>query len=45
MVKIQRKITFFKGSCTIILSTKGFGFKNKNFGGFSPGQEAPKTNF
>jgi hypothetical protein len=22
---------------------RGFGFKNRNFGGFSPGQEVPKT--
>jgi hypothetical protein len=26
-------------------STRGFGFKNRNLGGFSPGQEVPKTNF
>jgi hypothetical protein len=24
-------------------STKTFGFKNRNFGGFSLGQEVPKT--
>jgi NAD(P)H-nitrite reductase large subunit len=29
--------------CPVMPSTQGFRFKNKNFGGFSSGQEAPKT--
>ena len=28
--------------CAIMPSTKGFGSKNINLGGFSPGQEVPK---
>ena len=36
---------FFKETCAIMPSTRGFGFKNRNFGGFSPGKEVPKTLF
>jgi hypothetical protein len=32
-------------SCAIIASTKGFGFKNKNFGGIFPGPRGPKNHF
>jgi hypothetical protein len=35
----------FREICAIIRLTRGFGFKNRNFGGFSLGQEVPKTNF
>ncbi|TSA13408.1 MAG: hypothetical protein D4R73_00905 [Deltaproteobacteria bacterium] len=31
--------------CAIIPSTRGFGFKNRNFGEFSPGKEVQKTIF
>ena len=30
-------------SCATMASKRGFSFKNRNFGGISPGQEAPKT--
>lgn len=34
---------FFKETCAIMPPTRGFRFKNKNFGGFSPSQEAANT--
>ncbi len=45
MPKIQGKITFSRKLVLSWRRQEGFGFKNKNFGGFPPGQEAPKTNF
>jgi hypothetical protein len=33
---------FFKEISAIAPSTKGFGFKNRKFGGFSPGKRSPK---
>jgi len=36
------KIYFFKETCVIIASTRGFGFKNRNFGGFFPGKRSSK---
>jgi hypothetical protein len=35
----------FFGICAIMLSTRGFGFKNLNFGAFSLGQEVPQNRF
>jgi len=43
MPKIQGKKYFFKKTFAIMSSTRGFGFKNINFGVFSQGQEVPKT--
>jgi hypothetical protein len=43
--QFNEKLIFFNEICAIILSTKGFGLKNRNFGGFSAGQEVPKTIF
>jgi hypothetical protein len=37
-----RKNFFFKETCAIMASTRGFGFKNRNFGGFFPGQRSQK---
>src|SRR5208337_1344963 len=31
--------------CVIMAWTRGFGFKNRNLWGFSPGSEVRKTNF
>jgi hypothetical protein len=36
---------FSQESCAILMATIELGFKNKNFGGFSRGQEASKTNY
>jgi hypothetical protein len=36
---------FFKETCAIMPLTRGFGFKNRNFGGFFPGKEVPKPFF
>jgi len=44
MLKFLKNL-FFKEPCAIMASTRGFGFKNKNLGGFSPGREVPKTIF
>src|SRR5208337_5666768 len=35
----------FNETCAIMASTRGFGFKNRNFGGFSPKPKIPKIIF
>jgi hypothetical protein len=35
----------FEGICVTMPSTRGSGFKNRNFGVFVPGNETPKTIF
>jgi len=41
MPKIVRKL-FFKETCAIMPLTKGFGFKNRNFGIFSRAKRSQK---
>jgi len=36
---------FFSKNYATIPSRRGFGFKNRNFGGFFPGREVSKTIF
>jgi hypothetical protein len=36
---------FLKLNLSYYAFDEGFGFKNRNFGGFSPGKEVPKTIF
>jgi len=36
---------FFKETCATMWSTRGFGFKNRNFGGFFPGKRSLKPFF
>jgi hypothetical protein len=36
MLKFWNKL-LFKETCAILVSTRGFGVKNRNFGGFFPG--------
>ena len=43
MLKFLQNSYFLKDTGVIMAPTRGFGFKNKNSGGFSPGQEAQKT--
>lgn len=51
MRKIYEKILYlmlvdkFIENYTIRLLLKGVGFNNRNFGGFFPGKEVPKTIF
>jgi hypothetical protein len=42
MELFQSDISFLRKTCAIIVLMQGFGLKNKNFGRFSPGQEASK---
>jgi hypothetical protein len=39
-----RKNYFFRGTFVIMPSTKGFGFKDRNFGGIFPEEGVPKNN-
>jgi hypothetical protein len=44
--KFKEKVFYFiKETCAIMASTRGFGFKNINFGGFFPGKRSPKPFF
>ncbi|MGD0828618.1 MAG: hypothetical protein ABSA09_11110 [Desulfobaccales bacterium] len=41
MLKFLKKfLVFFKEACAIMASTRGFGFKNRNFWGIFSGQES-----
>jgi hypothetical protein len=38
----SEKMYFIKETCAIMASTRGFGFKNRDFGGFFLGKRSPK---
>jgi hypothetical protein len=40
--KIFLKNYFFKETCAIMASVRGFGFKNRKLGGFFPGKKSQK---
>ncbi len=44
-IEIRLNLMMMIITCAIIASTQEFGFKNKDFGGLSPGPEALKTIF
>jgi hypothetical protein len=43
--QISEKKYYFQENCAIMMSMRGFAFKNRELGVFFPDQELPKTIF